>query len=478
MCSKNTISTNKKQTSFISIKKANNLEFKFKEFFDGKLELSNNDLTTLYEKKFPGRDRKLHRFLSLVIIPSANVEQKSLVEELLKLKEKSYLVARDVKKLITSSYYFGSSENLSKSLLSSTRDIFCLYKMLVSFKKESSSNKIKLEKRLLFETNGAYNSLMQLWRSLDEYQQEVLSMAEINPNTDRKFALNSKRFLKAQRVFSIELQELSKVVFEIETTQSKCIEHSCFNVNELSDSCFSDTSSENLNSKLYGKSLELLADRLHQYSNKIRKNCNSAKFDSEMLNQLVTSSEEVLYLLKHEKELPVKSLEQRITVITEKADMISEKLYLFDGNCTTKTKSNIDFKISSSKKVSSKTNLASAVYNKNIDLINKKSNVVQEKSANKNFQQKLNHLNFLRRLHAKYHESSRTVLSENRTPLNPFSDTFSKSHILTMQQKIEIRDMLKEYLSSENFLSIRNKIKPDAKIKKNRKKINKKAKLT
>ena len=450
------MSNNEKEINFFSDKKNNDFVFKFKQLFDGKLKLLNEDLKTFNDKK-PERDPELHRFLSLAIIPSANVERKSLVEELYKLKETSELVARDVRNLVKSNKYFGFSESLRKSLLSSTRNVFCLYKVLVSLNEESFLRKLKFEKRLVFETKEAYNSLIKLLKNLEDHQKKTLALEKINSNIDKDCAINFKRFLKAQRVFSIEIQKLNKVAFESEITKLKCNENSSFNLNGESSSSFSEISSENLNFKLYGKKLEVLADRLHKYSNKIRKNSNNAKFDNEILNQLVTSSEEVLYLLKHENEIPVKSLEKRISVITEKTDMISEKLSLFDNSC--KAKPNLSFEMNSSKKVSSKVHLAQAACNENIHPKNVNKTELQEKSTSRKVQQKLKHLKFLRRLHAKYHECSSTAFSESRTPLNPFSDTFSKNHDLSKQQKIEIRDMLKDYLTSENVIGVRNKNK-------------------
>jgi len=448
------MSTNKKQTTYFSAEKNKDFVFKFKQLFDGQLKLLNDDLKTFYDKK-PGRDPELNRFLSLAIFPSANVERKSLVKELFKVKETSESIARDVRNLVKSNKYFGFSESLRKSLLSSTRNVFCLYKILVSLNEENFLRKLKFEKRLVFETNEAYNSLIKLLKNLEDHQKKTLAMEKINSNIDKDCAINFKRFLKAHRVFSIEIQKLNKVAFESETTVLKCNESSSFSLKEESSSSYSDTSSENLNSKLYGKKLEVLADRLHKYSNKIRKNSSNAKFDNEILNQLVTSSEEVLYLLKHENEIPVRSLEQRILVITERTDMISKKLSFFDNSC--EAKPNLSSEMNSNRKVSSKAHLAPAACNENIHPNNKNKTELQEKGTNRKVQQKLNHLKFLRRLHAKYHECSSTTLSESKTPLNPFSDTFSKNHDLSKQQKVEIRDMLKDYLTSENVIGVRNK---------------------
>ena len=444
------MSTNKKQTTYFSAKKNKDFVFNFKQLFDGQLKLLNDDLKTFYDKK-PGRDPELHRFLSLAIFPPANVERKSLVKELFKVKETSESIARDVRNLVKSNENFGFSESLRKSLLSSTRNVFCLYKVLVSLNEENFLRKLKFEKNLVFKTN---DSLIKLLKNLEDHQKKTLALEKINSNIDKDCAINFKRFLKAHRVFSIEIQKLNKVAFESETTVLKCNESSCFSLNVENSFSYSDTSSENLNSKLYGKKLEVLADRLHKYSNKIRKNSSTSKFDNEILNQLVTSSEEVLYLLKHEKEIPVRSLEKRILIITERTDMISNKLSFFDNSCEAKPK-----KSNSSRKVSSKAHLAPAAYNENIHPNNVNKTELQEKGTNRKVQQKLNHLKFLRRLYAKYHECSSTPLSESKTPLNPFSDTFSKNHDLSKQQKVEIRDMIKDYLTSENVIGARNKKK-------------------
>lgn len=444
------MSTNKKQTTYFSAKKNKDFVFNFKQLFDGQLKLLNDDLKTFYDKK-PGRDPELHRFLSLTIFPPANVERKSLVKELFKVKETSESIARDVRNLVKSNENFGFSESLRKSLLSSTRNVFCLYKVLVSLNEENFLRKLKFEKNLVFKTN---DSLIKLLKNLEDHQKKTLALEKINSNIDKDCAINFKRFLKAHRVFSIEIQKLNKVAFESETTVLKCNESSCFSLNVENSFSYSDTSSENLNSKLYGKKLEVLADRLHKYSNKIRKNSSTSKFDNEILNQLVTSSEEVLYLLKHEKEIPVRSLEKRILIITERTDMISNKLSFFDNSCEAKPK-----KSNSSRKVSSKAHLAPAAYNENIHPNNVNKTELQEKGTNRKVQQKLNHLKFLRRLYAKYHECSSTPLSESKTPLNPFSDTFSKNHDLSKQQKVEIRDMIKDYLTSENVIGARNKKK-------------------